>query len=366
MSDRSDSETEKENAQKTEPINLTAVVNELMQLRAELRIKAPREQEQPQNTPRGKNLKGSTGSKGKSSIAPRGNDPSTSKASMAGSVTGDIDNYLDNQSEREAIESVVTTDVEDEEEGEIEEDQEDWIEEFAGSYGNAEATGPDLPNNLATLITKMLKTRLTDDKEKQLLEEFKRPDNVPMLGNPRVNSDVWSKLKPATKTADLKLAKAGEKITKALTANAQVASQLSELRQKVLGETRKVVKEVLKTTLDALQVGAAALQDINQRRRDNMRFDLHPSYRSLCNVPKEETETLLGDDLSDKVKTISQANSLGVRLGSHGEGNRRPFLGQYRQQNHQNQFLSRRPRQREEQRHQPYQRGRGRGRGQRK
>jgi len=229
--------------------------------------------------------------------------------------------------------------ADEEEEEEKEEGELDWVEEFAREYGAEEDTGPAVADNLASLVERMVTVRMPEEKSKPMLDSLLRPANVPMLVNPRVNGDIWSKLKTETKSTDLKISKIGEKVVKMLVANINVTAKLSALKASVLGETRKAVKDLTKLSLDAIQVGAIALQDINQKRRDLMRNDLHPSYRSLCNTPKEESDTLFGEDLAEKVKSINQAKNLGNKITetpTYNKGSKKAFLGRGRYQPYHN------------------------------
>ena len=118
--------------------------------------------------------------------------------------------------------------------------------------------------------------------------------------------------------------------------NADLVVGLSELRPKVGGGRgiKTTIKDRTKTALDALQAGAAASQDLNQRRRDSMRKDLHPSHRDLCNAPKEESETLFGDDLTERLKPVNLCRQLGMKISNESYIGKRPFLGHSRPQPH--------------------------------
>ena len=63
-----------------------------------------------------------------------------------------------------------------------------------------------------------------------------------------------------------------------LLANTNFVTSLTSLKDKVHGETKKEVRAIAKSALEAVQVGALALHEINQKRRGDMKYDLHVSY----------------------------------------------------------------------------------------
>ena len=67
------------------------------------------------------------------------------------------------------------------------EKEKDWIDEFGLEMEIDEETGPAIPQNLADIVTKMLQKRVSEDKQKEILN-LPRPENVPLLVAPRVNN----------------------------------------------------------------------------------------------------------------------------------------------------------------------------------
>ena len=61
--------------------------------------------------------------------------------------------------------------------------------------------------------------------------------------------------------------------------------------------------------------------EISIRRRDALRQDINPQYKSLCSHSNPITELLFRDDLPDKVKDLSETSKLVNQLGSPGRQN---------------------------------------------
>ena len=57
--------------------------------------------------------------------------------------------------------------------------------------------------------------------------------------------------------------------------------------------------------------------EVNLRRRERLKPELHPRYRHLCNPSNPITSQLFGADLPKAVKDIDEANKISSKL--HGE-----------------------------------------------
>ena len=101
-----------------------------------------------------------------------------------------------------------------------------------------------------------METRLSEESIKKLLARQNRHANVKILTNPRVNMHIWSKFKEATRKADTKLSHIGEKIVKFLITSTLMVNKLTQLEVRVHGDVRSEVKNVAKSALGAVQMGA--------------------------------------------------------------------------------------------------------------
>ena len=125
-----------------------------------------------------------------------------------------------------------------------------------------------------------------------------------------------------------------------MVATTKLVTSLTSLKDKVHGETKKEVKAIANSALEAVQVWALALHEINQKRRGDMKYDLHVSYRALCNPPKEEADELFGTNLNERVRELNEVRRMGKQVTepysyqSKGSNYRKPFLGGRRFQQH--------------------------------
>ena len=150
----------------------------------------------------------------------------------------------------------------DENGGEEEEEEEDkgsdvvndaWVNEVSEMFDEPDENGPNMSESLANLVTKILSRRFKADKEEEITGDLKRPGNVPILSNPRVEEEIWRKLTHKTRRQDLALKDVGATMTKWLIKNARVVEKLSGLMPKLKGKVKEEVKEVAKDALNCFQ-----------------------------------------------------------------------------------------------------------------
>ena len=75
--------------------------------------------------------------------------------------------------------------------------------------------------------------------------------------------------------------------------------------------------DLLKSATDALALFANANSEINQRRRELIKPDLHDEYKHLCSSSLGITDQLFGDDLPKQVKELTEVNHVGKKLSTH-------------------------------------------------
>jgi hypothetical protein len=66
--------------------------------------------------------------------------------------------------------------------------------------------------------------------------------------------------------------------------------------------------------MDAVVMLANANTEVNLRRREALKPELHPSYQHLCMPSNPITSQLFGDDLPKAVKDIAEPNKISSKL----------------------------------------------------
>ena len=134
------------------------------------------------------------------------------------------------------------------------------------------------------------------------MNKYHRPKNCEHLTKVRVNQAVWDNLSPAVRSQDLKLQKVQTSLFQGLCA-------LTSTVKKLLGKLSSIPSgnEILQEATDAFALIANANLELNQKRRELMKPDLHNDYKHLCssNSSVTITDQLFGNDLAKEVKELT-------------------------------------------------------------
>ena len=198
-----------------------------------------------------------------------------------------------------------------------------WLDSLAQEFINEEVRSPPISDKLSGLLNGILSKRISDDKIKQKLEVYPAPQNVDGLTTPKVNPEVWGKLKADTRSRDVRMQKAQVRVTRGLSALAMLAEKITQAQ---VAKEPVDLHEALKLTLNSFALIANGNMEVSLRRREFIRPDLNFSYRELCSPATPITDLLFGDELARVVKDINETNRMSSRFtgfsnrGSHRGG----------------------------------------------
>lgn len=188
-----------------------------------------------------------------------------------------------------------------------------------------EVDGP-INSHLATLVNKVFREGISEEKFQKLLKDTHRPENCETLIKTRVNNLVWNLLSPQIHTIDSNMQKIQESVIKA----AIIITKLISSSSSQLDETQ------IETGTDALGLLGQANKLINVRRKELHKSNLNPEFHYLCSPSQKFTDFLYGDDISKHVKEIQDVNKIGTRIkgssqrGAYGYGNQYRGRGRFR------------------------------------
>ncbi|XP_070556039.1 uncharacterized protein [Ptychodera flava] len=162
---------------------------------------------------------------------------------------------------------------------------------------------PAINQSIADVVNKMLHSKLSDDNAKRKFEAYHRPQNVDNLAVTRVNEAIWTQLNKTAKSRDIRLQKVQTALTKGMI-------PLVMLLDKLIAGKNTPIKEMRQLTGDALALIAHGNYELNLRRKELMRQEIHLKFRQLCGKSTPITKMLFGDDLSKQVKDMNETNRL--------------------------------------------------------
>ena len=156
------------------------------------------------------------------------------------------------------------------------------LNEIAQDFESDEQTDPKVAQKLADIVNKRWGSKLEEAKLKEKLAKYNRPDNCEKLTVPKVNPEIWNKLKHGTKSIEL-----------------------------------------------------------SYRRRDTIKPNLNAEYYVSCGSQVPITGLLFGDELHSQLNNIKATNKIGhtttakSSYRNHSEGwkgksshsSGKPFLG---------------------------------------
>lgn len=137
-------------------------------------------------------------------------------------------------------------------------DSADVFEGIFKKYNQIDEVDSAVNGNLATMVNKVFREGISDDKFQKLLKETHRPDNCDSLVKTRVNNLVWNLLSPQIHTIDSNMQKIQEAMIKA----AIIFTKLPSVNASFLHETQ------IEAGTDALGLLGQANKLLNLRHKE--------------------------------------------------------------------------------------------------
>ena len=170
-------------------------------------------------------------------------------------------------------------------------------------------TGPNVDSELASIINTLIKDGLPDEKLQDKMNKYHRPGNCENLTKVRVNQAVWDNLSPSVRSQDVRMQKVQESLFKGMCA---LTSMINKLVDQI--PLFPVGNDMLQEATDAFAMFANANTELNHRRRELIKPDLHNDYKHLCSSSIPITDQLFGDDLPKQVKDLTEVNRVGKKV----------------------------------------------------
>ena len=120
-------------------------------------------------------------------------------------------------------------------------DNEELLTQIDGAYGHLDETGPPISEHLANVVAKKITTDYDLDQRKEILSKYKTPQNCDELYVPRINPEIWEKLKPFARKKDIKVSVLQDILVKVTSAISLVTDDLLQSRERKLKPNYQVL-----------------------------------------------------------------------------------------------------------------------------
>ena len=191
--------------------------------------------------------------------------------------------------------------------------EDEVLGELSKLYESEGTVSDPINAKLTSLVDKMVKTSLSEEKRKEKHEKYNRPENCENPINTRVNPEIWSKVRSNTRSRDLKMQKLETSLLKSMIPIVKMSDKLLELKFNSKSASESDVSEFLQLSLDSLALMGHSINEVNIKRRELIKPDLKDQFKQLCCLHTPVTKLLFGDDLPKSVKEISETNKVGVK-----------------------------------------------------
>ncbi|CAC5410278.1 unnamed protein product [Mytilus coruscus] len=237
------------------------------------------------------------------------NNNQTKNISAPSELYSDISSDESYDSDDEACsENEVDNDIEKAENENVLESMKDFI-------SLDEKTGPKINSGLASYMNQGLRTRVNEEKYKDLTKKYDKPANVSSLKVPRVNIGIWKQMTPRNKDVDVKLQRLQNLLSKTACPLMYMMDMFVDKSSKKEGMSREELQAYAVTCRDTYQLFHTCYSEITFRRRSFIKGDIQPQYKGLCDDTTPVTDMLFGDDIKEKIKELDAEHSVCKKVG---------------------------------------------------
>ena len=178
---------------------------------------------------------------------------------------------------------------------------------------NEEQSGPSVSEQLANVVNKTLRSKLSEEKLKEKQNAYPRPQNYKTLVVTRVNPEIWAQLQSATRSCDIRLQKVQGLLLKGLMPLVQL---LETCRQSKDSANSMEKGKLIKLVLDSITLLAQANVELNSRRRAMIKPDLNEKFQQICGEHVPVTAFLFGDDVAKTLQDIASTNRVSQKVAA--------------------------------------------------
>lgn len=192
------------------------------------------------------------------------------------------------------------------------------LNKIAQDFDSDEPTDPKVAQKLADIVNKRWGSKLEEAKLKEKFVKFNRPDNCKKLTLPKVNPEIWNRLKHVTRSVDLRRAnmqkihvKVGSSVARST--DTLLAIRTDPEKTSALALAEKLGK-IVTYNADALALLGHLNIELSYRQRDAIEPNLNNKYSLLCGSQVPITAYCLATICNLSLTIPKQLTNLAIRL----------------------------------------------------
>lgn len=160
---------------------------------------------------------------------------------------------------------------------------------------SSEEKGSNIFEKLAKILNDSYQSELSIEKRKEICQKYKIPGNCSELFVPKINNEIWTKLKSNAKRSDVRMSALQDTLNKAASAILVSANDLLTHRK---DKTKPDYKAIVSRLTDSVALVGQVHKEISLKRREAIRPYLHADYKQACSRTVKPGKLLFGEDLS--------------------------------------------------------------------
>lgn len=146
---------------------------------------------------------------------------------------------------------------------------------------------------------------LSKENKERLKQELKIPENCSTFRVPKMNTEIWNRLPQRARMIDIKYQQLQQTLSLGMTVLVKMSDEISKKANLIPKDT---LTKVLKIGLDGANLMGNQIQDLNTKRKSEVKQYLNSDFADICNAKIPVSEYLFGPNLAESLKT-SKATS---------------------------------------------------------
>jgi hypothetical protein len=167
--------------------------------------------------------------------------------------------------------------------------------------------GDAIPSSIVQAFKPYVGRVLSKERMQELKDKLKVPVNFKEVAAPRMNSEIWTCLPSRVRFNDLKNQQMQNYMSMELVTLSLIATETAQSASKL---PKEFVQKILSLCKDGTNVAGSAIQEMNVRRKLEVKPHLNPEYAGICSASTTVSEQLFGDNLPESLKATKTTSEL--------------------------------------------------------